>query len=193
MENPDTLLFKVRSNGITEETCFNSSNDGQIILEITGGTSPFFHSWISSSGSSGYGIGDTIFSLSSDTFVLSVVDNNGCIGSPSWGTVDTTFVGALNFENLLTIDSVNFNSDSICYAVNDGFIKIYSSGIYPLSYSVDSGLTVQVDSIFTSLPAKNYHIVVYDSLGCSENLEIEILEYDQLLIQIESIKNLICY
>ena len=193
LENPDTLLFKVRSNGITEETCFNSSNDGQIILEITGGTSPFFHSWISSSGSSGYGIGDTIFSLSSDTFVLSVVDNNGCIGSPSWGTVDTTFVGALNFENLLKIDSVNFNSDSICYAVNDGFIKIYSSGIYPLSYSVDSGLTVQVDSIFTSLPAKNYHIVVYDSLGCSENLEIEILEYDQLLIQIDSMKNVSCY
>ena len=50
-----------------------------------------------------------------------------------------------------------------------------------------------MDSIFTSLPAKNYHIVVYDSLGYSENLEIEILEYDQLLIQIDSMKNVSCY
>tara|TARA_B100001057_G_scaffold449529_1_gene490829 strand:+ start:49543 stop:52938 length:3396 start_codon:yes stop_codon:yes gene_type:complete len=193
LENPDTLLFKVRQNGIIEETCLNISNDGQIILEIIGGTSPFFHSWISSSGLIGYGNGDTIFSLSSDTFVLSVVDNNGCIGSPSWGTVDTTFVGALNFENILTIDSVNFNSDSICYAVNDGFIQMHSSGIYPLSYSVDSGLTVQLNSIFTSLPAKKYDIIVYDSLGCSENLEIEIFEFGQLLIQIDSIKNVSCF
>ena len=30
-------------------------------------------------------------------------------------------------------------------------------------------------------------------MGCSENLEIEILEYDQLLIQIDSMKNVSCY
>ena len=67
VSEPDTLLFKIIENGKIPETCINSSYDGQIFLEITGGNPPFSHSWIGTSGNFGFGLGDTLFNLNYDT------------------------------------------------------------------------------------------------------------------------------
>ena len=68
VDHPDTLQFDIL--GKKPETCMGSSYDGEIFLEIIGGTPPYNHIWNSFtgfSGNSGSGFGDTIFNLTYDT------------------------------------------------------------------------------------------------------------------------------
>ncbi|MEE2954228.1 MAG: gliding motility-associated C-terminal domain-containing protein [Bacteroidota bacterium] len=194
IEHPDTLLFKIRQNGKISETCLGVSYDGQILLEISGGTLPYTHSWTTSSGISGSGLGDTIFNLTADTLMLYVQDINGCIGSPSWGTVNITILQALNQDNPLSIDTVLTNINPICYETSDGNINIHVfSGDNPYEFSIDAGLHFSNDSNFSNLPAGTYDIMVLDMYGCADSSEVRIEEYNDIIINIDSIKHVSCY
>lgn len=194
IDHPDTVLFKIIENGKVPETCLGISYDGEIILEISGGTPPYSHSWSTSTGISGAGIGDTIFNLTADTIILSVIDSNGCTGSPSWGTVNITIVEASNAENPLVIDNVFTNTSPICNGVADGIIQIkIASGDSAYQFSIDNGVTYSVDSNFTNLFAGVYNIMVLDIHGCSDSIQVRIEEYDEMMIEIDSIKNVSCY
>lgn len=191
---PDTLLFKILENGKIPESCLGVSYDGEIYLEITGGTGPFTHSWSSASGLSGVGIGDTLFNLTSDTITINVFDMNGCVGSASWGTINTTIVEALNSSNLLNIDSIYTNITPICFESLNGTMQVdINSGDSPFQYSIDNGSSFSNDSIFINLLAGIYDIVVIDTYGCSDSAQAEIIEYSQINIEPDSINHVSCY
>ena len=193
VKSPDSLLFKIRDGGVKSETCLNSSKDGELVLDIFGGTPPYMHDWYGVSGNSGTGIGDTISFLSSDTIVYTVRDYNGCNGSTKKLTSNVTFIDALNSNYILLIDSIVSNSDSICYASFDGFINIFANGKEPIKYSIDSGFSFQNSSIFNFLSADNYDIVLEDSIGCKSYLTYEIFEKNEIIIQLDSLKNISCF
>ena len=194
VSEPDTLLFKIIENGKIPETCMNSSYDGQIFLEITGGNPPFSHSWIGTSGNFGFGLGDTLFNLNYDTITISVNDSNGCIGSPAWGTINTTIVDALNALNPLTIDSIITNPFPICFESNQGNIQInISSGDTPYMYSIDNGSNFYFNNYFDFLMSGLYNIVVKDKYGCLDSAKVTINQYSEILIHKDSVKNISCY
>ena len=196
LSQPDTLQFKIIENGKKPETCMGVTSDGEIYLEITGGTPPYNYMWNSFSGfsgNSGSGFGDTIFNLTYDTIMIDITDANYCSGSPTWGTVNVTIVDALNAHNPLSFDSIYY-SDPICHASNSGFIRIeLNGGDSPILYSIDSGQVFYSTDSFSYLSAGEYHIYVMDTYGCLESELINIKQHDELIIHHDSIKHVSCY
>ena len=191
---PDTLLFKIIEDGKKPESCYGVSYNGEIFLEITGGTPPYTHSWTSSAGLFGSGIGDTIFNLTADTIAIGVIDVNGCVASPSWGTINITIVEALNALNILNIDTLIANPIPICYGSSDGSIKVsLSSGEGPFQYSIDNGLNFSSDSIFTNLLGGTYFVIAKDTFGCLDSATVEILTYSEISIEPDSVKHVSCF
>ncbi|MEX2483387.1 MAG: SprB repeat-containing protein, partial [Brumimicrobium sp.] len=68
-EIPEMVVNLVSSSDVT---C-NSGNDGEAIVEITGGTSPYSYSWQNSSSTS-----ETATDLFAGTNTVTVTDDNGC-------------------------------------------------------------------------------------------------------------------
>ena len=191
---PDTLLFKIIESGKIPETCMGVSYDGQIFLEITGGTAPYSYAWVGNSGLSGVGNGDTLIDLTYDTITIAVSDVNGCLSSPAWGTIDVTIVDALNANNPLSLDSVLVGNSPMCFGSAVGTIKIdINQGITPYWYSIDNGITKYLSNTFTNLLAESYIVVIYDAFGCTDSAKITLSEYNEFLINVDSVKHVSCY
>jgi len=191
---PDTLLFKIIESGKISETCMGVTYDGQIFLEITGGSAPYNYSWIGNSGVSGFGYGDTMMNLTYDTITISVSDTYGCVASPSWGTINMTVVDAHNAAIPLLLDSVVLGNSPMCYGAANGMIQInISQGVSPYQYSIDNGVTQSSNNVFTNLIALPYNIVVHDVFGCTDSAKILLEEYDKLTINLDSVKHVSCY
>ena len=192
--SPDSLTFKIVENGKIPETCMGVSFDGQIILEINGGTPPYYHSWIGNSGLNGGGFGDTLINLSFDTITISIYDINGCFGEPAWGNIDQTIVPALNSSSQLSLDTVLLANDTICHNALSGIMEIViNSGEAPYQYSIDNGITLTYVNIFYNLAGLNYNIVVYDAFGCTDSSQVTIGEFPEIVISIDSLKHVNCY
>ncbi len=191
---PDTLLFKIIESGKIPETCMGVTYDGQIFLEVTGGSSPYNYAWVGNSGISGFGYGDTMINLTYDTITISVSDVNGCVASPTWGTINITVVEALNSANPLLLDTVLVGNSPMCYGAATGAIQIdIAQGFSPYQYSIDNGITQSLTNIFTNLIALPYSIVVYDAFGCTDSTKVFLEEYDELTLSVDSIKHVSCY
>ena len=138
VDHPDTLQFDIVAK--KPETCMGSSYDGEIFLEIIGGTPPYNHIWNSFSGFSsnlGSGFGDTIFNLTYDTIFIDVTDEL-LYASPVWVTQSVTIVDAFNAINPLSFDSV-LPIEPLCYGSHSGFVNVnLDGGDPPIQYSIDS-------------------------------------------------------
>ena len=132
-------------------------------------------------------------SLTYDTITISVYDANGCIASPSWGTINMTVVDALNAYNPLEFDTVLIGNSPMCFGSANGTIQIDIQGVAPYSYSIDNGITQSSNNIFTNLIALPYDIVVYDAFGCTDSTKVFLEEYDELIINVDNIKHVDCY
>ena len=191
---PDTLLFKIIESGKVPETCMGASYDGQIFLEITGGTAPYSYTWVGNSGVNGLGIGDTLIHLTYDTITITVTDVNGCFSSPAWGTIDVTIVDALDANNPLSLDSVLVGNSPMCFEGAVGTLEIdISQGVSPYWCSIDNGVTKYLSNTFTNLLAKSYSVVIYDAFGCTDSAKIVLSEYAELLVNIDSVKHVSCF
>ncbi len=191
---PDELLFNIKIvDGYKPETCKGVSYDGEFYMNYQGGTAPFSWNWISANGSNGSGFGDTIGGLTYDTVNIFITDANGCVGSPSWIHADSASIDALNSSNPLILDSI-YTDSILCYAQSSGkiYIKVLS-GESLFSYSIDSGLTFSLDSVFVNLSSGNYNIKVKDNFGCTVSSNIEITESSEITIFNDSIKHVSCY
>ena len=195
IDHPDTLQFDILSK--KPETCMGVSFDGEIYLEIIGGTPPYNHLWNSYSGfsgNSGGGFGDTIFNLTYDTIFIDVTDANFCSASPVWVTQSVTIVDALNASNPLSFDTIVFSSDPLCFGSHNGFIDIdLNGGDLPVQFSIDSMSTWSSLDSFTNLNSGKYNIYVMDTYGCLDSSIININQYDEIIIHHDSIKNISCF
>jgi len=106
--------------------------------------------------------GDTTSNINvvtSNSFTVTVLDSNGCIGTSS-----PTIVVS---NPLPIIDSISVIDESGC-SVGDGSVTIFaSSGTSPLLYSLDSGTTFIGNNNFLNLSSGIYSIYVTDSSNCT--------------------------
>jgi gliding motility-associated-like protein len=166
--NTDTCGFYIHINpvptmynGTTDVTCYRGA-DGQIEVDVVGGTAPYSYSW--SHGATTEDVSD----LDTGNYVCVVVDANGC--------TDTT--DATIYEPApLVIDTDVL--DAGCYGENNGHIFLFVNG-GTAPYVIDWSPAVGVVNKANDLGPGQYSILVEDGNGCDWDTVITINGIDTM-------------
>jgi gliding motility-associated-like protein len=139
-------------------TC-GGADDGSIDLTLTGGTPPYTFLW----NPGGFTTED-ISGLSAGNYLGVATDANGCTAS---GNIPITSAPELVISET--------HEDITCNGDNDGSIDIsVSGGTGPFDYLWQPNGEITED--LSGLGSDTYEVFVIDAAGCSDSLEIEILE-----------------
>lgn len=150
LNEPDTLILQADS--IQHILC-NGNPTGSITLGVNGGASPYLYNIDNSPWQNSPIFG----SLPADSYVLEILDNNGC--------KDTLNV-TLNEPTALS-GQINQQTDIACNGYQTGALTLSGSGgVAPYDYSIDGGTNFQGNQTFMNLSAGNYNLVVRDTNGC---------------------------
>ncbi|NSW46183.1 MAG: SprB repeat-containing protein, partial [Bacteroidales bacterium] len=137
-------------------SCY-SGNDGQIIVSVNGGTSPFVYSLNGGTAQSS----NTFSGLTAGTYTVVVSDANGC---------SYTLNNIIIANPTQLTATANASSQVSCNNAADGYITINAQGgTGAYSYSLNGG-TAQSSNTFSGLTAGTYTVVVSDANGCSYTL-----------------------
>lgn len=155
-------------------SCFES-NDGEISLNIYGGTGNILVQW---SGPNGYTSTDPdINALQAGEYCVTIVDENGCTDQ---ACVTLTQPDVLSFQSEIT--------NATCTGTADGAATIQISGgipTYQINWSGPNGYTANGATI-TGLEAGQYCFVAQDYNGCIISDCIQIGEPTDIEIQLFS-------
>ncbi len=137
---------------ITDASCYGYE-DGQIVLDITGGTMPYYFSWGSQNDILLNNPSETLSDLPASDYFIRVTDEHGCetsstitVGEPTIVTHETTV------------------ADALCYDEASGSIDLeVTGGTAPWTFTWSNGATTE-DNI--NILAGRYDYVATDANGC---------------------------
>ncbi len=166
----DPALLNVSANNVGT-TCTQSN--GSITVNGSGGTGTLQYAMNGGS----YQASTNFNNLAAGNYTVTVQDANGCTASISSNVTDAP-----------SAIIVNINTTPVsCNGQSDATIDIVAnSGTAPLNYSIDNGLTFQVGSYFSGLPAGSYNIVVSDANGCTTTGSINVVEPTTLTLNLNA-------
>ena len=154
-------LLSISNSYISAGISCNGFSDGEITIDAQGGTGAYQYSvdnGLSYVSSSVFG------SLSDNSYVCYVMDDNGCTAGPSIVDLIEPTVLVLNSAAVTS----NFNGmQTSCDGSSDGEITILASGGTPnYNYSVTGSAPFFPANVVNGLPAGNYDIIAQDANGC---------------------------
>ena len=150
-ESTELSVEIVNANG---PSC-TGNRDGQIIVEVTGGSPPYQFFWNTGSR-------DSILSdLGVGKYSLEVFDANNCRTSILNITLDVV-------SNLAFTTSI---IEPTCVGLENGSIEINPSGIAPYSYLWENGDSSRA---LNNIGVGNYGVTVVDALGCEVDTSISL-------------------
>lgn len=158
---------------------FCNTSEGSVILSSIGGTGQ--HTYAISTNPGVFQTNNEFSGLVPGTYVISVMDENGCIGINQFEIEPgITIAAELNpeFQNPNCFNSV-------------GSITMVNSGTNTFQYSLD-GINFQDSPVFEDLSPGVYNITVVDPNNCTEEWTVEIEVYiDPIIIEV-AVGNAIC-
>lgn len=166
---PDALVI---NSIITDAACGQSN--GSIVLNITGGTGVIHYSI--DSGLT-YQLSPNFNNLFAGTYFVLVKDANNC-----------KKLKVISVNNLLApiINTIGLTNNN-CFGDKLGIINLNASGgTGSLNYSINGSNTTST-SMWDSLPAGNYQIVVTDQNGCLADSLVTITEPPQIVTLTQTI------
>ncbi|MFZ5553698.1 MAG: choice-of-anchor L domain-containing protein [Bacteroidota bacterium] len=151
---------------VDNEICGN--NQGEIILTVTGGTSPVTYLWNTGATTS------SISNLTSGTYSCTVSDASGC-SVYTGNLLLTDDPGTLSVISVSTMNEVCSNSTGIINIEVDG-------GTGPVSFSWNTG---SISEDLFNLSAGIYSCTISDSVGCSTSVNT-VINNDPGTLQIDN-------
>jgi gliding motility-associated-like protein len=114
-----------------------------------------------------------------------VVNENGLCDT----AYQITIIGGLP----LVFDSIVL-TDATCGNSSDGIIQVYiTSGVPPLTYSLDNGISFQDSLTFNNLAGGSFQVLVQDSLNCGIDSTVTILQATPLVMSVTLVDSLSCF
>ena len=169
--------INIQSSVINNTTC-NGYSDGQIFINISGGTgAPYTYLW-----SNGKTTRD-IDNLTAGTYCVTVTDNTGCT---NFNCFTVQQPNAIN----VTLSKTNVT----CYGNCDGTVTAEpTGGTAPYVYTWNTVPPLNTKTI-SGLCPNNYKVTVSDSKGCpaSNSPSISVIQPDTMSLTYQK-KNLVCY
>lgn len=167
--------IQVDSTVLNTETCAGLG-DASIQIFTSGGVAPQY----SIDGGFTFSNSNLFQPLNAGTYDIVVNENGLC---------DTAYQVTIVGGAPLVFDSIVL-TNAPCGSSNDGLIEVYvTSGVAPLQYSIDNGLTFQDSLTFNNLAGGNYTVLVEDSFNCTIDSAVTILQpaiLDLVVAQVDS-------
>jgi len=149
----------ISANPSVADVSCNSSNDGFIFANPSGGTSPYTYQWSNGNTSS------VVTNLAAGNYSVTIFDNFLC---------EETFNFTITEPSAIQM-STNHTNETY-FQANDGTASVnVSGGIPPYTYSWSNGANT---SSVSNLAPGNYSVDVYDSYSCpiSANFAIQAID-----------------
>ncbi|MFK7799678.1 MAG: T9SS type B sorting domain-containing protein [Aureispira sp.] len=167
IQEPDSL--QIPPANIVPATCLDSTRDGSITVNPTGGTMPYRYNWVGLPSVTT----NTVTNVGAGIVYLLVVDSNNCTAA--------TFIEVTALSNtIITQDSVR---NASCNGSMDGYLGVSATGgVGNYSYSWSNGDTTNVaDSLLGGTQySALYTVTVTDSLGCTTTATYSINQPDSI-------------
>ena len=166
---------------VTQPSCFAA--DGDITIQITGGTAPYYYSASTGNVEIQYGTSWTISGLSPGNYNFQVTDAAFC-----------TFVAGTTLLTPLGIASVSVSAQgSTCSSVDGSITIAVNGGTSPYTYTLiyPNGNTSNISSSqtaqkFQNLASGTYSVAVQDSSGCYYMNEVTLFATDNFTISTQT-------
>lgn len=174
--------IEITSQTYSDVICYGQS-DGTITINAQNGTGSLFYS-TDDGVNFPYSIGTTTYKKAG-TYIIVVKDQNNC---KVWG--DTIVISQ---PDSLYIDSITVVNAEGCYGAENGSITIHGiGGVKPYQYSIENGSNLQLDSVFSNLPAyAGYLPVLIDQNNCIAYFwPLTITQPQNLLYLSQTVKNI---
>ncbi|WP_178984077.1 PKD domain-containing protein [Winogradskyella helgolandensis] len=179
---PDELIFSAVDFDVETISCFGA-NDGEIGIDISGGTPPYEYTWTLNGAP--FSIDEDLSNLAPGDYTISVTDSHSC------GPIELDFNVEEPDELQVTLDS---KTDVLCFGNATGIISVNVIGgrtDYTYAWTGPNSFSSTNQNIDT-LIAGIYNLTVTDNSGCTDTLEVEILQNDQIDIDL-SVSQIVCY
>lgn len=157
---PAVLLANITSSNVT---CFGI-NDGWAVAHPSGGTLPYnIANWIPG------GVNDSIFNLAPNTYVVNIIDANGC------SVTDSVII-----TEPALITATSSIIDASCTSACDGQATLtVSGGTGTYTYSWNPSL--QITNPATNLCVGSYIVTIKDQNNCSVPVTVNIGSLDTVI------------
>jgi len=178
IEEPDTLQFIKNFNN---PSCFGYC-DGQMWVNIVGGTLPYSYDWRDNANNS-LGINnDSISSMCAGTYNLIVTDANGCV-----------IIINYNINNPLQVTGSTTTTDVLCNGACDGTATANGlTGNTPFNYIWDVNAGSQTTQTASGLCPGTYTVTITDANGCFNTAQATITEPTLLTSSITLFSDVSC-
>jgi|GEM_PF-1637470 len=157
-------LFTMNPVIVTNVSCGAGANDGSVAVTLNNGAANFTYDITGPVNQNQVTAlqNHTFSNLTVGNYTVTITDNLACI-------VTETNI-AVGSATAMVIDYVVTNAattNTNCNLGNDGALTITAiGGVIPLVYSIDNGVSFQINSNFTGLTANTYNVQVKDNTGC---------------------------
>ena len=166
---------------VTQPSCFAA--DGDITIQITGGTAPYYYSASTGNVEIQYGTSWTISGLSPGNYNFQVTDAAFC-----------TFVAGTTLLTPLGIASVSVSAQgSTCSSVDGSITIAVNGGTSPYTYTLiyPNGNTSNISSSqtaqkFQNLSSGTYSVAVQDESGCYYMSEVTLFATNTFTISTQT-------
>ncbi len=157
----------INSINVKQPSC-NPTNNGEVTVIANGGTGTLLYSI-----GGIFSTSNTIGSMTSNTYTITVKDANNC--------TTTSSVTLLN-PNAPSIQSTTA-SNVTCHGLNDGTISVSATSNSTIdTYTLSPTNQVSSDGNFNSLSGSIYTITVVDINGCSNTTVMQVLEPEKMVV-----------
>lgn len=177
LNQPETLQLPLANISSTPVKCFGE-NEGTISVTPVGGTPPYKIRLDGNLLTSEFNVTKTITNLSAKTYTIQIEDKNGCETPVTTQKVTQPATG-INIQK-------ESDGNPTSYGASNGFINILASGgtLPYTSYEWynEGGVKVGTFQNISNLEAGTYKVIVTDTNGCTDDLDITLTEPDQLKI-----------
>ncbi|HLF64454.1 MAG TPA: T9SS type A sorting domain-containing protein [Saprospiraceae bacterium] len=167
--------LEINFDEIYDVACHGDSS-GFVVASVVGSPGPFWFNWSAGTQHTSIDGIDTLLSLPSGSYQVTITDANGCIG---------TSVKALITEPTRLTFILDDLFHNICFGDSLGIIDVaVDGGTVPYTFLWSNGDTTED---LLNLPSGTYQLVVTDSFGCTLSTQaFDIIEPDSLIIDFET-------